>query len=251
EPGKRVPARIEEHEHGPDAMFGRNGQEGVDSVPEACRILLPEQVVEKHPHGIHAQALGPAQFLVDLLRIESVRLPHFKLVDCAGRNKIAAHQPGLLLIPTVGFFLGPARRDSKPQARECKNEHQDCATRSFHGRLPHAAGVSIFHPPLNVTNARIILQSSIPAQDGTNAITPRRNQFLPRKRIVRHRSGRLQFWVWFDSFMIASAALPATTQLADPATTASSSNHRNPKSSMHSGKSGLMMMYPGITAPGI
>jgi len=47
---------------------------------------------------------------------------------------------------------------------------------------------------------------------------------------------------YFDSLMIASAALPATTQLADPATTASSSNHRNPKSSMHSGKSGLMMM---------
>ncbi len=56
---------------------------------------------------------------------------------------------------------------------------------------------------------------------------------------------------YFDSLVIASAALPATTQLADPATTASSSNHRNPKSSMHSGKSGLMMMYPGITAPGM
>jgi outer membrane receptor protein involved in Fe transport len=56
----------------------------------------------------------------------------------------------------------------------------------------------------------------------------------------------------FDlSYLIASAALPATTQLADPATTASSSNQRNPKSSMHSGKSGLMMMYPGITAPGM
>ncbi len=54
-----------------------------------------------------------------------------------------------------------------------------------------------------------------------------------------------------DSFVTASAALPATTQLADPATTASSSNQRNPKSSMHSGKSGLMMMYPGITAPGM
>src|ERR1019366_6393765 len=62
---------------------------------------------------------------------------------------------------------------------------------------------------------------------------------------------RFNYWVYFDSLMIAYAALPATTQLADPATTASSSNHRNPKSSMHSGKSGLMMMYPGITAPGM
>jgi len=62
---------------------------------------------------------------------------------------------------------------------------------------------------------------------------------------------RLYFLTYFDSLRIASAAFPATTQLADPATTASSSNHKNPKSSMHSGKSGLMMMYPGITAPGM
>src|SRR5581483_5669085 len=55
----------------------------------------------------------------------------------------------------------------------------------------------------------------------------------------------------FCSLAMAAAALPATTQLAEPATTASSSNQRNPKSSMHSGKSGLMMMYPGITAPGM
>src|SRR6185312_1719855 len=67
-------------------------------------------------------------------------------------------------------------------------------------------------------------------------------------RHVRHTGA---FSTYLDSLMIASAALPATTQLADPATTASSSNQRNPKSSMHSGKSGLMMMYPGITAPGI
>jgi len=33
---------------------------------------------------------------------------------------------------------------------------------------------------------------------------------------------------YFDSLMIASAALPAKIQLADPATTASSSNQRNP-----------------------
>src|SRR5689334_18514148 len=56
---------------------------------------------------------------------------------------------------------------------------------------------------------------------------------------------------YFDSLAMASAAFPATTQLADPATTASCSNHRKPKSSMHSGKSGLMTMYPGMTAPGM
>jgi len=69
-----------------------------------------------------------------------------------------------------------------------------------------------------------------------------------------NRSGAticFQYWTYCDSLVIASAALPATTQLADPPTTASSSNQRNPKSSMHSGKSGLIMMYPGITAPGM
>lgn len=51
-------------------------------------------------------------------------------------------------------------------------------------------------------------------------------------------------WVIYRcvSLMSVFAALPATTQLAEPATTASSSNQRKPKSSMHSGKSGLMMM---------
>src|SRR5450755_2343325 len=63
--------------------------------------------------------------------------------------------------------------------------------------------------------------------------------------------GRSNTWRYSDSLVMASAALPATTQLADPATTASSSNQRNPKSSMHSGKSGLMTIYPGITAPGM
>src|SRR3954469_13089805 len=81
------------------------------------------------------------------------------------------------------------------------------------------------------------------------SVTPDRCRHASSQPIsIRHRSLDKTY---LASFTIASAALPATTQLADPATTASSSNHRNPKSSMHSGKSGLMMMYPGITAPGM
>ena len=76
--------------------------------------------------------------------------------------------------------------------------------------------------------------------------------FFPKMRSAPVGAARrFQYYTYFDSLVIASAALPATTQLADPATTASSSNQRNPKASMHSGKSGLMMMYPGITAPGM
>src|SRR5579872_5282413 len=50
---------------------------------------------------------------------------------------------------------------------------------------------------------------------------------------------------------MASAAFAASTHLLATSITYSLSNHRNPKSSMHSGKSGLMMMYPGITPPGM
>ena len=86
--------------------------------------------------------------------------------------------------------------------------------------------------------------------------SPGRNGLMAESKTVdkdsrRTFSAALEYAIYFDSLIIASAALPATTQFADPATTASSSNQRNPKSSMHSGKSGLMMMYPGITAPGM
>jgi hypothetical protein len=69
------------------------------------RILLPEQVVQEDAHGVHAQTFRPAQLLVDLLWIESLRLPHFQLVDCIRRNVVAAHQPGLLRIPAIGLSL--------------------------------------------------------------------------------------------------------------------------------------------------
>src|SRR5674476_1044812 len=50
---------------------------------------------------------------------------------------------------------------------------------------------------------------------------------------------------------MASAALAARIQLAASPITYSCSNQRKPKSSMHSGKSGLMITYPGITPPGM
>jgi hypothetical protein len=79
--GKRVPAGIKKNEDRTNVMFGRDGKKRIDSLLEAGGTLLPQQIVQKDAHGIHAQALRPTQFLVDLLRIELGRLPHFEFVD--------------------------------------------------------------------------------------------------------------------------------------------------------------------------
>src|SRR5579862_794987 len=93
--GKWIPAGIKKYEQGTDVVFGSDGNESVDSLFEAGGILLPEQVMQEHAHGVHAQAFGPAEFLVDLLRIESGCLPHLEFVDRVGWYVVASHQPGL------------------------------------------------------------------------------------------------------------------------------------------------------------
>ena len=56
-------------------------EEPVDPRAVAGGVLLPRQVVQEHPHRRHAEALGPAELLVDRGRIERVGLPHLELVD--------------------------------------------------------------------------------------------------------------------------------------------------------------------------
>ena len=105
-----VPTGFEKHEHRADVMAGRDGQELVDALLEADGVLLPEKVVEKDAHGVHAEGFGPGQFLIDFFGIEGGVLPHFQLVDGRSGSVIAADQPGLLGVPGVGFLFGPARR---------------------------------------------------------------------------------------------------------------------------------------------
>jgi hypothetical protein len=50
----RVPDRIEEHEHRADVVPRGDVQEHVNALPKAGRVLLPEQVVQEDPHGVHA-----------------------------------------------------------------------------------------------------------------------------------------------------------------------------------------------------
>ena len=53
-----------------------NRQEVSIRFLETGGVLLPEQVMQEHPHRIHAEPLRPAQFLIDLLRIKAAGLPH-------------------------------------------------------------------------------------------------------------------------------------------------------------------------------
>jgi len=87
---------------------GGDGQELIDALLETWGVLLPQKIVQKDAHGVHTQSFGPAQFLIDLLRIEAVSLPHLQFVNGGVRNVVCAHQPGLLLIPGVGLVFGPS-----------------------------------------------------------------------------------------------------------------------------------------------
>jgi len=106
----RIPAGIEEHQHGPDAVFLRDDEELFETLLETLRILLPEFVVQEHAHGVHADCLRPAELLVDLRRVEGVGLPHLELVDGVGRNVVAAHEPALVCVPAVGLLHRPLLR---------------------------------------------------------------------------------------------------------------------------------------------
>lgn len=89
-------------------VFCSDGQESVEPLLESG-CILPKQVMQENPHRIHAQAFGPAEFLVDLLWIERFRLPHFELVRGARRKVVATDQPRLVGEPVVGLGFGPTR----------------------------------------------------------------------------------------------------------------------------------------------
>ena len=103
-------------------MLRGDVEEAIDPLAITVGVLLPRQVVQEHPHRRHAETFGPAELLVDRLRIEGVGLPHLELVDGGGRNVVAADQPRLLRVPVVGLGLGPPRR-----GRSRRHEREDTA----------------------------------------------------------------------------------------------------------------------------
>src|SRR6266550_3189972 len=157
-----VPAGIEEHKHGTDMMLRRDGQETVDARLKTACILLPEQVVWKNAHGVHAHRFSPAQFFINFNRIESRLLPHLQLVDRRLGKVVTADQPRLLRVPGIGLLLRPTRGLGPQHTRaQARNDHyrHDNALHSFHCvnspciYMPRVQDLSMVQPR-DATNAR-------------------------------------------------------------------------------------------------
>ena len=118
-----IPAGIKKNKQRANVVLRGNSQELVNALLETVGVLLPEQIVQKNAHGVHAQRFGPTQFLVDLVRIKRRVLPHFQFIDGGARDVIAPDKPRLLRIPVVRLFLGPANgaRPSCIRTRNCKH----------------------------------------------------------------------------------------------------------------------------------
>src|SRR5579883_2043432 len=86
----------------------RESQELVDSLGEALRVLLPNQVVQEYAHRVHADAFRPPKLLVDTIRVEAFGLPHLDLIDGGRGDEIRSHEPGLLRVPSISLLLRPA-----------------------------------------------------------------------------------------------------------------------------------------------
>ena len=127
-----IPARVEQHEDRPDVMLGRNRQELVDSFLKALRILLPKQIVQKHAHRVHADALSPAQLAVVRRRVKRVGLPHLQLVDGIRRQIVRAHQPRLRVVPGLGLRLAPALLRARGRRHTNQNRGQHGAAQHVH-----------------------------------------------------------------------------------------------------------------------
>jgi len=103
------PAAVGEESHdGLDPVAAADSEECVDALLESGGIGLPHHVVQEDADRVEPEFLGLGHLVVDGLRIEALRLPHFELVDGRGRDVVEAHGPLLLRIPGVGTLLRPA-----------------------------------------------------------------------------------------------------------------------------------------------
>ena len=117
-------------------VASRDRQELVDALAKTGSVLLPQQIVQKYAHGVHAHGFGPSEFLVDLRGIEGGFLPHLQFVDRRFRDIVAANEPGLLCVPIVSFLFGPAcglGEDGSGAKDHCnQGERQECGSKFFH-----------------------------------------------------------------------------------------------------------------------
>src|SRR2546423_11678035 len=109
EVGEWIPHCVEQDEHRPDVVSLRDRQEAIHSIEESNRILLPEEIVQEHPHGVEPEGFGPAELAIDGARIEGVSLPHLQLIDGGAWREVAADQPTGRLTPLDRTLLWPDR----------------------------------------------------------------------------------------------------------------------------------------------
>ncbi len=91
-----------------DVVLCGDGEEGVEALVEAFGVLLPELVLQEDAHGVHADGFAEAEFVVVERGVEGGGLEHLELVDGVGGDEVGADEPGLLCVPGVGCFFGPA-----------------------------------------------------------------------------------------------------------------------------------------------
>ena len=102
------PAVIEEDKHRLNAMRISQREILIHPITESSRVLLPEQVVQIHPHDCHAQRFRATQLAVNGLRVKRVSLPHLQLIDRGAGIEIRPHKIGLVVIPGLCPILGPS-----------------------------------------------------------------------------------------------------------------------------------------------
>ncbi len=66
--GIGLPAGVEEDQQRLDVMLRGDAKEVVEPFGEALGVLLPELILQKDAHGVHADGFGKTQFLVVQLR---------------------------------------------------------------------------------------------------------------------------------------------------------------------------------------
>src|SRR6266576_2397958 len=135
--GKRVPNTVEQDEHHTELVFLRDAQEMFHAPEQTPVVLLPNQIMQKNADAREAEVMGPAEFAVNGIRIPSVGLPHFELVDGGAGREVAPDEPRLFCIPHVGLFRRPLDPWRGAVARSGlateERQEQQKRAKSFHG----------------------------------------------------------------------------------------------------------------------
>src|SRR5690349_19986939 len=103
-----IPNRVEENEDRLDLELRRNREKVILATLTTLRLMLPQQIVQKDAHRIHAETFSPTESEIDPLWIERVGLPHLELIGRGSRVVVTTDDPRLLRIPVARLLLRPS-----------------------------------------------------------------------------------------------------------------------------------------------